>query len=74
MAADAYARLTNKPCLVNVTAGPGAINALNGVFGAFVDSLPMVVVSGQSKRQTLTVNSGLNHLRQLGDQKPMCKH
>ena len=81
MAADAYARLTNKPCLVNVTAGPGAINALNGVFGAFVDSLPMVVVSGQSKRQTLTVNSGLNHLRQLGDQEahvqalasPVCK-
>ena len=68
MAADAYSRISNTPCLVNVTAGPGAINALNGVFGAYVDSLPMFVLSGQSKRQTLVVNSGINGLRQLGDQ------
>jgi len=68
MAADSFARITNKPCLVNVTAGPGVINALNGVFGAYVDSLPMFVVSGQSKRATLVTNSGIDDLRQLGDQ------
>ena len=61
-------RITNQPCLVNVTAGPGAINTINGVFGAFVDSLPMFVVSGQSKRETLVVNSQVEGLRQLGDQ------
>ena len=37
MAADSFARITNKPCLVNVTAGPGVINALNGVFGAVAE-------------------------------------
>ena len=68
MAADSYARILNKPCLVNITAGPGAINALNGVFGAYVDSLPMFVLSGQSKRATLAPNSGIKSLRQLGDQ------
>ena len=68
MAAEAYARLTNKPCLVNVTAGPGGINALNGVFGAYVDSIPMIVVSGQVKCSTLALNANVKGLRQLGDQ------
>ena len=44
MAADAYARIKGKPCLVNVTAGPGAINALNGA-GAYVDSLPRLFLA-----------------------------
>ena len=43
MAADAYFRISGKPAIVQVTTGPGAINALNGVFGAFVDSIPMIV-------------------------------
>lgn len=68
MAAESYARLTNKPAVVNVTAGPGGINAINGVFGAFVDSIPMVIVSGQAKRETLKGNCGIPNLRQLGDQ------
>ena len=68
MAAESYARLTNRPAIVNVTAGPGSINAINGVFGAFVDSIPMVIVSGQAKRETLKANSGIINLRQLGDQ------
>ena len=68
IAAESFARLTNKPCLVNVTAGPGSINAINGVFGAYVDSIPMIVLSGQAKRQTLVVNSHIDGLRQLGDQ------
>jgi len=67
MAADAYTRLTNRVACVNVTTGPGALNALNGVFGAYVDSIGMVVVSGQVKRETILTNTGLP-LRQLGDQ------
>ena len=68
MAAEAYARIKNIPAIVNVTAGPGAINAVNGVFGAYVDSLPMIVISGQAKRETLVENSKVQGLRQLGDQ------
>ena len=68
IAAESYARVKGCPAIINVTAGPGAINAINGVFGAFVDSIPMIVVSGQAKRETLTCNSGLTGLRQLGDQ------
>ena len=76
MAAESYGRLTGKPALVNVTSGPGGINALNGVFGAYVDSVPMIVVSGQVKRETLLTSYDLP-LRQLGDQEvdiiAMCK-
>jgi acetolactate synthase-1/2/3 large subunit len=68
MAAESYARITGIPAAVNVTAGPGAINALNGVFGAFVDSIPMIVISGQAKRETLIANCMTPGLRQLGDQ------
>lgn len=67
IAAEAEARITNKPAVVNVTTGPGGINAINGVFGAFVDSIPMIVVSGQVKRETL-VRSYQTNWRQLGDQ------
>ena len=69
MAAEGYARITNKIGVVNVTSGPGGINALNGVFGAWTDSIPMLVVSGQMKRETLLSTHGLTgKLRQLGDQ------
>ncbi len=68
IAAESFARIKNKPAIVNITAGPGSINAINGVFGAYVDSLPMIVISGQSKRETLVKNSGILSLRQLGDQ------
>ena len=68
MAAEAYARVSGIPALVNVTAGPGAINAINGVFGAYVDSQPMIIVSGQVKRETLVSNTSIDNLRQLGDQ------
>lgn len=49
MSADAYGRIRNKPAITLVTAGPGAINALNGVVGGYTDSSPMIVISGQSK-------------------------
>src|SRR3546814_12553487 len=52
---------------VNVTTGPGGINALNGVHGAYTDSIPMIVLSGQVKRETLRHNATVL-VRQLGDQ------
>lgn len=67
MAAEAYCRLSGRLAVLNVTTGPGGINALNGVYGAYVDSIGMVVVSGQIKRQTMARNYSI-HLRQLGDQ------
>jgi acetolactate synthase-1/2/3 large subunit len=69
MAAEGYARITGKPAVVCVTTGPGAINSLNGVFGAYTDSMPMVVLAGQVKVQTMSATyPHLKNLRQLGDQ------
>jgi len=68
MAAEAYARISGQPGVVNVTTGPGGINALNGVFGAWTDSVPMLVLSGQVKRETCMRTRALTGLRQLGDQ------
>jgi acetolactate synthase-1/2/3 large subunit len=69
IAAEAYARISGKIGAVNVTTGPGGINSLNGVFGAWVDSIPMIVVSGQVKRETCLSHYNLQgKLRQLGDQ------
>ena len=68
MAAEGYARVSGKIGVVNVTAGPGGINALNGVFGAYTDSVPMLVVSGQAKRETCMASYDVPGLRQLGDQ------
>ncbi len=68
IAAEGYARISNKIGVVNVTAGPGGVNALNGVFGAFTDSVPMLVISGQSKREACMATYDIPGLRQLGDQ------
>ncbi len=68
MACEAYARITRTPAILNVTTGPGGINALNGVYGAWTDSLPMIVISGQVKRATCLATTPVPGLRQLGDQ------
>jgi len=68
IAAEGYARVTNTPGVINVTTGPGGINALNGVFGAWTDSIPMLVISGQVKRETLVSSYDISGLRQIGDQ------
>lgn len=68
MAAEGYARIAGKPAVVMVTTGPGSINAFNGVYGAFTDSIPMIVISGQVKRETCLSFHELPQLRQLGDQ------
>jgi acetolactate synthase-1/2/3 large subunit len=81
MAAEGYARIAGKPAVVMLTTGPGSINALNGVYGAFTDSIPMIVISGQIKRETCLSFHDLPGLRQLGDQEgptiamasPVCK-
>ena len=67
IAAEAYCRINNEMAGVCVTSGPGAINALNGVIGAYQDSIPMIVVSGQTKTTLRTQYSGLP-LRTFGNQ------
>jgi acetolactate synthase I/II/III large subunit len=67
MAAEAYYRLNNQLAVVNVTSGPGGTNAITGVYGAWTDSVGMLVLSGQVKYQT-TVRSTNMALRQYGDQ------
>ncbi len=67
IAAEGYTRETGKIAPVCVTAGPGGTNAVTGVYGAYVDSIPMFVVTGQAKTET-TVWASKLPLRQLGDQ------
>lgn len=67
MAAESYARIAGGMGVINVTTGPGGINALNGVYGASTDSVPMLVVSGQVKRATCLATTPLPGLPQLGD-------
>jgi acetolactate synthase-1/2/3 large subunit len=82
MAAEGYARIAKKPAVVMLTTGPGSVNALNGVYGAFTDSIPMIVISGQIKRETCISFNDVPGLRQLGDQEgptiamasPICKY
>lgn len=59
-AAEGYAKYSGKMACVSVTAGPGSVNALNGVYGAWVDSTPMFVISGYPRYETSTPFSGLN--------------
>lgn len=67
MAAEAYARVHGRMAALCVTSGPGAINALNGVAGAYQDSIPLLVLSGQMK-SSLTVRASGLPLRTLGGQ------
>ena len=66
--AEGYARVSGTPGVVCVTSGPGGTNALTGVAGAWLDSIPMVVLSGQVKTSTLISSCPELNLRQLGDQ------
>ena len=67
MAAEAYARIHNRIAAVCVTTGPGGINAMNGVAGGYMDSIPMLIISGQVRYDTTARSTGL-HLRAMGDQ------
>ena len=68
IAAEGYARLTGKIAAVCVTSGPGGTNAITGVMGGYLDSIPMFVVSGQVKRETTVWSCPELGLRALGDQ------
>ncbi len=67
MAAEAYGRARGLPAIAMVTAGPGAVNSLTGVVGAWVDSSPMVVISGQSNLSIVRY-AEKTHIRQFGVQ------
>ena len=67
IAAESYARLTGRIAAVCVTSGPGGTNAITGVLGGWLDSIPMLVISGQVRYDT-TVHSTGKPMRQLGDQ------
>ncbi|MBF0416732.1 MAG: thiamine pyrophosphate-binding protein [Magnetococcales bacterium] len=67
IAAEGYYRASGRIPLVNVTTGPGGTNAITGVFGAWTDSIPMFVVSGQVKYATCLARYA-SRARQLGDQ------
>lgn len=73
MAAEGYYRVNNKLAVVNVTTGPGSTNAITGVYGAYTDSVGMLVLSGQVKRETTIRSTGLS-LRQYGDQEVDIEH
>jgi len=68
IAAEAYTRMTGKLACVCVTSGPGGTNAITGVIGGWLDSIPMFVLSGQVKRETTIWSCSDLNLRQLGDQ------
>lgn len=59
MAAEAYARISGKIAAVCVTSGPGGTNTLTGVMGAWQDSLPMIILSGQVRYETTITAAGL---------------
>ena len=72
-AADGYARATNKPGVVLVTSGPGATNAVTGIATAYMDSIPMVVITGQ----VATANIGSDAFQEVdsvGITRPCVKH
>lgn len=67
IAAEAYARIDNRIAAVCVTTGPGGTNAITGVVGGWLDSIPMLVLSGQVRYDTTARGMGLN-IRAGGDQ------
>lgn len=68
IAAEGYFRASGELPVVSVTTGPGGTNALTGVIGAWLDSIPMIIVSGQVKYATTVASCPEVGLRQLGDQ------
>ena len=68
MCAEGYARANQKLGVACVTTGPGGLNCLNGVFGSWTDSAPVLFISGQVKFTTTMASCPQIPLRQLGDQ------
>ena len=72
-AADGYARATGKPGVVFVTSGPGATNAITGLATAFMDSIPLVVISGQVASHLIGTDS-FQETDMIGVSRPIVKH
>jgi acetolactate synthase-1/2/3 large subunit len=72
-AADGYARATGKTGVVLVTSGPGATNAITGIATAYMDSIPMVVLSGQVQRH-LIGEDAFQETDMIGISRPIVKH
>ena len=72
-AADGYARSTGKPGVVLVTSGPGATNAVTGIATAYLDSIPMVVITGQVPTN-LIGNDAFQEVDSVGITRPCVKH
>ena len=72
-AADGYARATGKPGVVLVTSGPGATNAITGIATAYMDSIPMVVLSGQVQSH-LIGEDAFQETDMIGISRPIVKH
>lgn len=68
IAAEGYYRTSHRLCVTNVTTGPGGTNAITGVLGQFLDSIPALYISGQIKTATYKHSYPYLNLRQLGDQ------
>ena len=72
-AADGYARATGKPGVVLVTSGPGATNAITGIATAHMDSIPLVVFTGQVPRKMIG-NDAFQEVDSIGITRPCVKH
>jgi acetolactate synthase I/II/III large subunit len=72
-AADGYARATGKPGVVLVTSGPGATNAVTGIATAYMDSIPMVVISGQVPSAVIG-SDAFQEVDMVGISRPCVKH
>ena len=72
-AADGYARATGKPGVALVTSGPGATNAITGLATAYMDSTPIVVISGQVKSNLIGTDS-FQETDMIGISRPIVKH
>ncbi len=72
-AADGYARSTGKPGVVLVTSGPGATNAVTGIATAYMDSIPMIVITGQVPSH-LIGNDAFQEVDSVGITRPIVKH
>ena len=72
-AADGYARATGKPGVVLVTSGPGATNAITGIATAYMDSIPMVVISGQVESRMIG-SDAFQETDMVGVSRPIVKH
>ena len=79
MAAESYFRASNRPGLLHTTSGPGATNAITGVTGAWIDSIPMFIISGQVPtkdmiNKTKTRQIGVQEINIIDLVKPITKY